>query len=267
MLEAYLQSKFFWAGLALGVLSTSYLVWRQRRLAEPLREFLTKLLCSGFLWQFLIYKIFWLIRRRELYPESTSMAYIFNWSLVFLIMLFFTLSYMSRAPYVHKAKGFKEVVFPLICAFLPYGLIVSVSWLPNDSHLFWFFKPFYIETPRHWNGFSILFILVGQSIVVAGMYKLRRSFSILTEARMVIQGGIYRWIRHPIYVGHSLSMLGICFLAPSWSNILVTAIFLVLERYRASIEEKKLVSVFPAYKEYMKTTGAYFPKIRSSLSS
>ncbi len=112
---------------------------------------------------------------------------------------------------------------------------------------------------------STFLILVGNLLTVWGLFYLKEAFSILTQARLHVQEGPYRWIRHPLYVGESLATLGFFLIAPSWFNLVSTFLFLVLQRYRAGVEEQKLSSAFSSYVDYQKRTGAYFPRVREIL--
>ena len=46
---------------------------------------------------------------------------------------------------------------------------------------------------------------VGLIIMVIGLASLGRSFGIMPRARGLVQSGLYRWVRHPIYLGEFLA--------------------------------------------------------------
>ena len=101
-------------------------------------------------------------------------------------------------------------------------------------------------------------ILFGIVLFVFGFCQIY--WSKLTS-KAAVEVGLYRFIRHPMYVGESLATMGFCVLMPSVFNIVVTAIFITCQRIRAAFEERKLCASFPEYGEYLEKTGAYFPKL------
>ena len=56
---------------------------------------------------------------------------------------------------------------------------------------------------------------IGLIIMVIGLASLGRSFGIMPRARGLVQSGLYRWVRHPIYLGEFLVFAGIMILAIS----------------------------------------------------
>jgi protein-S-isoprenylcysteine O-methyltransferase Ste14 len=73
-------------------------------------------------------------------------------------------------------------------------------------------------------------------------------------------------VRHPLYIGEALAAAGVLIFRFSPANIFLFMLFIVCQVYRAILEEKKLVSVFPEYREYRKRTGALFPRSLSPFS-
>ena len=74
----------------------------------------------------------------------------------------------------------------------------------------------------------------------------------MTEARELVLGGIYRFMRHPMYVGSILGALGIGLYRLSPFNTFIFLTFVFCQCYRARREEKKLEKNFPAYAAYRK---------------
>lgn len=77
----------------------------------------------------------------------------------------------------------------------------------------------------------------------------------------LIQTGLYKYIRHPIYTGIIFTAFGLGFYNESaWK--LATALALLLLFYVKSVyEEKQLIKSFPAYLSYRKKTGRFIPFI------
>jgi protein-S-isoprenylcysteine O-methyltransferase Ste14 len=76
----------------------------------------------------------------------------------------------------------------------------------------------------------------------------------------LVTGGIYRYIRHPMYSSLMLLAWGAFFKHFSWPGLAVVAVttmFLVVAGY---IEEQENLAFFgPAYLDYRKTTKMFLP--------
>jgi protein-S-isoprenylcysteine O-methyltransferase Ste14 len=85
----------------------------------------------------------------------------------------------------------------------------------------------------------------------------------LSEDHELIQTGVYRRLRHPIYA----SMLGMFVttgLAWSWwpKTVVGLTFFIAGTEIRVAAEERLLIERFPQYAEYRARTRAYIPFIR-----
>ena len=161
------------------------------------------------------------------------------WYLENAQFLLFVLAYLTRAKARDRAVGFWQTIYPLGTAMLPFAL----------SH--YDFKPAPITQPNL-QGVCVGLLVIGISIQIVGIFYLRRSFSIMTEARELVVKGIYRFMRHPMYVGSFFGALGIGLYRLSPLNIFIFCTFLFCQSYRASREEAKLTENFPAYGGYRK---------------
>ena len=85
----------------------------------------------------------------------------------------------------------------------------------------------------------------------------------MVEAREPVYGGIYKYIRHPIYIGEMIAIIGTLIFRFSIINLILVVIFIFGQIIRARLEEKKLSTVFPSYAEYKQKTGAFFPKFHN----
>jgi protein-S-isoprenylcysteine O-methyltransferase Ste14 len=82
----------------------------------------------------------------------------------------------------------------------------------------------------------------------------------------LVTSGPYRWVRHPLYSVGFLAFIGFSLLAANWFIFtLVVLTFSVLMK-RTPIEERRLVERFgEAYRQYMRTTGRYLPRLKRSI--
>ena len=85
----------------------------------------------------------------------------------------------------------------------------------------------------------------------------------ISENHNLVTVGMYKYIRHPSYLGLILACFGLSLAMNSYLSVLVITIpiFLVI-LYRIKIEENILVEEFGQnYKNYMKNTKKIFPYI------
>ncbi len=85
----------------------------------------------------------------------------------------------------------------------------------------------------------------------------------LKEGHQLIQSGPYARVRHPIYSGIFLAMLGTALFVGEWRALLGAAIFFVAHWLKAKREEALLAGKFgEAYEEYRRRTGSLVPRPR-----
>jgi len=100
----------------------------------------------------------------------------------------------------------------------------------------------------------------GLAYSVWGLAYLRRSFSIVPEARRLVTGGPYAWSRHPVYLGEIVTAIGVNLATAGWLNALVLAYFIGCELLRMRWEEDVLARAFPDdYPAYTRRVPRYFP--------
>ena len=101
---------------------------------------------------------------------------------------------------------------------------------------------------------------VGLAYSVWGLAYLRRSFSIMPEARRLVTGGPYSISRHPVYLGEVITAVGINLATAGWLNALAVAYFITCELLRIRWEERVLTRTFPhEYPPYAARVSRYFP--------
>lgn len=84
----------------------------------------------------------------------------------------------------------------------------------------------------------------------------------IREAHGLVQSGIYRWIRHPLYASTISMLLGAGLV---YANILVLIltllVFIPMMIFRARQEEAQLTAIFPEYTDYRRRAGMFFPRL------
>lgn len=197
--------------------------------------------------------------------HATHLLPVLRWFLVTLLFILFLFAYIFRKPAKSLARSPKEILLPAICAGLPFLVMLAPRFI-HDIELLKFLKtplkPLLIENllPDSYDISGLTIMAIGEAITVLGMMYLRSSFSIFTEVRDFVRTGIYQFIRHPLYLGEILSLWGFAILAPSlwvWGG---TVLFTVIQSYRATREEKKILGVYPEYADYKKKAGFLWPR-------
>lgn len=97
---------------------------------------------------------------------------------------------------------------------------------------------------------TVVISATGLIVVVLGKLSLGRSFGLAPANRGVVSTGVYRFVRHPIYLGYLITHLGFVLANPAEWNfalLLTSDIALML---RARCEEQTL-SADEAYRAYM----------------
>ncbi len=79
----------------------------------------------------------------------------------------------------------------------------------------------------------------------------------------LVRTGPYRFVRHPIYTGLIVALLGTALQQPQVRGLIAILLLYVGFKIKSKIEEQIMISTFGAqYKEYSQATGAIIPKLR-----
>ena len=108
--------------------------------------------------------------------------------------------------------------------------------------------------------FGDILATAGLAYSVWGLAYLRRSFSIIPEARRLVTGGPYSLSRHPVYLGEIATAIGINLATAGWLSALAIAYFVACELLRIRWEERILAQTFPnEYSDYARRVPRYLP--------
>ena len=168
------------------------------------------------------------------------------WATETLIFVVFLISYIIRKDPVHRSRGVREILIPLAGSVLPFALIPSPPHRLITSQINYVYMVF-------------IWMTITTALTVWGLWTLRRSFSITVEARELVTGGPYRFIRHPVYLGEMLSAAAVTAFRFSLINILFFILFVAIQLFRSKMEEEKLDRVFPGYFDFAAKVFWFWP--------
>jgi protein-S-isoprenylcysteine O-methyltransferase Ste14 len=110
---------------------------------------------------------------------------------------------------------------------------------------------------------ALTLIVCGSVLVIASLVFLRQAFTVTPQARFLVTSGPYAIVRHPMYVGNILSILGLTLLIDSKEAVVLFFICAALQIGRALTEERLLAATFPQqYAEYKARVGGFIPRLR-----
>jgi protein-S-isoprenylcysteine O-methyltransferase Ste14 len=178
-----------------------------------------------------------------------------NYAMIILMIPFIIVELLSAGLLMinkrpsYGANSINEIIIPVIAAMWP--VIVAQIMQPHLIH-------------GHPNilAIGVIGLIVVYILELAALLSIRHAFSILPEARLIVNSGIYRYIRHPLYslyiIWAGINLLITWNVSYFFVGMLPLIVFLTI---RARIEERKLASALAGYKDYKENTGMFFPKI------
>lgn len=148
-------------------------------------------------------------------------------------------------------KTYKDIVFVLFqLIILVLFFILPVWWR------------FYVNDFVFISGCIIA--AAGPLIIIWASINLGRSISPFptpNEKGVLITSGIFKFIRHPIYSGFLLLLIGVTISTGSLSRVVITLLSMIFYSIKASYEEQRLMKKYPGYFQYKEQTGKFIPKI------
>ena len=128
------------------------------------------------------------------------------------------------------------------------------------------FPAFFDDGPRVFTPPPVVHALAGLTLLAStalgiyGLAYLRHNFSLIPEARGLVQGGPYRLVRHPVYLAEIGLSLSLAFQGDlhSWSTLIIGP-FVCIQVVRSIYEERLLRATFPEYEDYARRTSRLIP--------
>ncbi|AVI49691.1 isoprenylcysteine carboxylmethyltransferase family protein [Pukyongia salina] len=104
----------------------------------------------------------------------------------------------------------------------------------------------------------------GAVVITFGIINMNENLTPFPTPRRnssLISGGIYKYIRHPIYSGIILLFLAYGLYTGSIGRLIITIILSIVFYFKTELEEELLIERFPGYRHYKGVTGRFFPKL------
>jgi len=106
---------------------------------------------------------------------------------------------------------------------------------------------------------SVVVSIASFSGALWSLAYLRRSLSIIPEARRLATGGPYRIVRHPLYLFEIMAAIAVLASWPGAISAVTFVGFVGMQMVRARFEERLLARSFPEYAAYARRTRRLIP--------
>jgi protein-S-isoprenylcysteine O-methyltransferase Ste14 len=176
--------------------------------------------------------------------QPTDALFVLQQSLALAYFTLLVVLYATRVP----QKGSDHRAAVVFIAFSGTFSVLVAGFLPGSTHR------------ENLVLVADLIATAGLAYSVWGLAYLRRSFSIIPEARRLVTGGPYSLSRHPVYLGEIVTAIGISIATAGWLGGLAIVYFVTCELLRIRFEERVLSQAFPdEYPVYARRVSRYFP--------
>ncbi|GAB4052839.1 methyltransferase family protein [Spirosoma litoris] len=151
---------------------------------------------------------------------------------------------------------------------LLYNGIALITFLP----VLWLHRMAPVDYVSSWQGSSLIGMLViGVGFVVAVIalrgYDLAEFIGCpmtnsQTSQQELRQHGLLRYVRHPLYTGIILTLIGIWITQPTWSYLILLLVATLYIRIGIYFEERKLIVTFGnTYQQYRQRVPMLIPRL------
>jgi len=151
---------------------------------------------------------------------------------------------MTRSPAKAQADG----LLPKIAAFVGTYLPWTISFFGQTDQ----------ALP---NLLSTACVLIGIIMTLVTIQHLGRSFSLVPQARSVVQTGPYRWIKHPLYFSEQIAILGVVLQYLTPVTVIVFVLHIGVQVCRILYEEDLLRRNCPEYASYEASRWRLIPYV------
>lgn len=149
-----------------------------------------------------------------------------------------------------------------------YGLLAVAGYYLMFGRHFW--GPRWLAMamfPRsRWTDIAgLVTTALGLGLAICARAYLGRNWSSVAMVKVdheLVRSGPYKFVRHPIYSGIILAMVGTALALAQWRGVLAIIVVYLGFKIKSLIEERLMVATFGTqYEQYRQSTGAIVPKL------
>jgi protein-S-isoprenylcysteine O-methyltransferase Ste14 len=161
-----------------------------------------------------------------------------------------------------RQEGILLLVSIRLIAF--FGMLGLLLYMIDPTWMTWAAAPL----PRwlRWSGVGVGFI--GACLLTWTFRNLGKNITdtvVTRKEHFLVTTGPYRWVRHPFYLSFAICMLANTLVTANWFVFASGSVVLVLLIIRTAKEEENLLSRFgDDYRNYMKKTGRFLPRLKTA---
>lgn len=158
--------------------------------------------------------------------------------------LLLALLIMTRPPAKAQAEGLAPRTAAFVGTYLPWTITFfgkTDQALPNLA--------------------STACVLTGVIMMLVTIRHLGRSFSLVPQARSVVQTGPYRWIKHPLYFSEEIAIVGAALQVLTPVTVIVLILHFGVQVCRILYEEDLLRRTCPEYSSYEASRWRFIPYV------
>lgn len=141
-------------------------------------------------------------------------------------------------------------------------LIGGIAWMINSQWI----ATFSVQLPVVLRWLALLLIGFGVFLLAWTFRNLGKNLTDTVVTRInhsLITTGPYKYVRHPFYLAGIVAIIGVGLVTANWFLLVSGLVPFGFLLVRTRIEEEKLVERFgDEYRNYMATTGKFWPKLR-----
>ena len=150
--------------------------------------------------------------------------------------------------------------------------LVHILWLAAAAYLFYYSEPWMGPLDRRFipdlpwiADLSAALTVLGIGFAIWARYHLGKNWSAEITIRadhQLIRTGPYAWLRHPIYTGLLVALLGTALWVGRYRALIALGMFLIGFSRKAKKEETFLAQEFgPKFEEHKRLTGFFLPRL------
>ena len=175
-----------------------------------------------------------------------------------IIRKYYTIKYRKAEIVKNKKKAIDIVLLSLNGIGMLIPLVYVLSPVLDFAN---YNRPFWLTI------IGVMVLIVANILLWFSHHDLRANWTptlAIKKEHKLVDNGVYKFIRHPMYAAHIYWALGQMAILPNWIagfSLIIFQVLLLISRIKD--EENMMIEQFgDEYTDYMKRTGIIFPKIK-----